>query len=77
MHAFARADLKDLESGDLKQMLSDGPDIMRHVVVEADEAHNLGLAERYGERELKAGVMTAVPFGRVLELLESGDARLV
>ena len=77
MHAFARPDLKDLESSELKQMLAEGPEVMRHVVVEADAAHNLGLAERYGERELKAGVMTAVPFGRVLELLESGDARLV
>jgi GINS complex subunit 4 len=74
--ALARPDLRDMESGEMRQALSEGPDVKRHVVVESDDAHDLGIILEQN-RTLEAGVMTAVSFEHVMGLLETGQVRLV
>jgi GINS complex subunit 4 len=82
MHAgvllsLARPDLRNVDAGDLKQALSEGPDLKQYVVAISENDVELGMdhAQQRNIR-LAAGVMTAVRFDKVKDLLEAGQVRL-
>jgi hypothetical protein len=68
---LARQDLRDLEAESLREKLSEGPQLKRHVVAVSESQVSLGL-----DLDLFPGVVTALRFDLVMDLLESGQVRL-
>jgi GINS complex subunit 4 len=74
--SLSRPDLRNVDAGDLKQALSEGPDIKQYVVAVSDSDLDFGFDARNRPMQLSAGVMTAVRFDLVKEHLETGQVRL-
>ncbi len=76
MHAgvllsLSRPDLRNVDSGELKQALCEGPDMRQYVVAVSENDLELD-----ADTALPAGVMTAVRYDLVKEHLGTGQVRL-
>ena len=74
--ALSRPDLRNIDAGDLKQALSEGPDTKQYVVAVSESNLDLGFDGQNRPIQLSPGVMTAVRFDLVKDHLETGQVRL-